>query len=116
MLLAQLEYYLFGVFKKAERPFPINMQRKFNPLQKLTYVLIMYICVPLVIVTGMGLFFPETIIDEYFGISGFLLTDFLHITTGFAVSIFLIIHLYFATMGDKVMSDYKAMVTGYHDH
>lgn len=116
MLLAQSKYYLFGVFKKEKRPFPVSMQRKFNPLQKLTYVIIMYICVPLIIITGLGLFFPETIIDEYFGVSGFLLTDFIHIATGFAVSIFLIIHLYMATMGDKVTSDYKAMITGYHDH
>ncbi len=116
MLISQLRYYMFGVFMKEKRPFPITMQRKFNPLQKLTYVVIMYICIPLVIITGWGMFLPGIVIEEYLGISGFLMTNVLHLVTGFIVSFFLIIHLYFATMGNKVLSDYKAMVTGYHEH
>ena len=33
----------FGMFKGEKHPFPVTEERKFNPLQKLTYVLAMYL-------------------------------------------------------------------------
>jgi thiosulfate reductase cytochrome b subunit len=114
-LWKQMYYYAFGVFKKEEAPFPIGSARKFNPLQQVTYVVMMYFILPLLFATGWGLLFPGAIVEEWLGINGFAATDFLHIVGGFAVSIFLLIHLYFATMGHKPTDHYKAMITGYHD-
>ena len=37
-VLRQFKYYSFGIFKKENAPFPIDIERKFNPLQKLSYV------------------------------------------------------------------------------
>ena len=42
-LRAQVKYYISGMFKKEKTPFPVNPQRKFNPLQKITYILVMYL-------------------------------------------------------------------------
>ena len=53
-LWKQFIFYAVGIFKKEEHPFPINEQQKFNPLQKLTYVVTMYIFLPLVFTTGRG--------------------------------------------------------------
>ncbi|MBU2466209.1 MAG: cytochrome b/b6 domain-containing protein, partial [Bacteroidetes bacterium] len=72
-LSLQLEYYLIGVFKKRPTPFPINEKRKFNPLQKVTYVATMYGLMPVIIVTGLALLFPEIIIEKIFQSSGFFL-------------------------------------------
>jgi thiosulfate reductase cytochrome b subunit len=114
-LWKQMYYYTIGVFKKQEPPFPIGSARKFNPLQQVTYVAMMYFILPMVFVTGWGLLFPGAIVEEWLGINGFAATDFLHIAGGFGVSIFLLIHLYFATMGKKPTDHYKAMITGYHE-
>ncbi len=114
-LWKQMYYYTIGFFKKEEAPFPIGSARKFNPLQQVTYAGLMYFLVPVIIVTGWALLFPEVIVEEWLGINGFAATDFLHILGGFGVSIFLLIHLYFATMGKKPTDHYKAMVTGYHE-
>jgi thiosulfate reductase cytochrome b subunit len=112
-MLKQFLYYMAGIFKGEPAPFPITKERKFNPLQQFSYMLIMYGCLPLIFVTGWGLFFPETIIPTIFGISGIFLTDLIHIITGFTVSMFMIIHVYFCTMGTKMSSLFKGMINGW---
>jgi thiosulfate reductase cytochrome b subunit len=92
----QARYYAIGIFKGDKEPFPIGAGREFNPLQKLSYIIIMYACIPLIIITGLAMAIPDIIPDHIFGMVGFLVTDILHVTVAFMVSIFLIIHLYFA--------------------
>jgi thiosulfate reductase cytochrome b subunit len=117
-LIKQGMYYAFGMFKGETHPYPVTMERKFNPLQKITYVLAMYVGVPLLIISGIALLFPEIIIDRVFGVSGVVLTDILHITMGFLLSVFMIIHIYTCTLGKKPFSLFFSMITGYHadDH
>lgn len=114
-LMKQLKYYAFGIFRGEKHPFPVTMERKFNPLQKFTYVLAMYLGLPLLIATGLVLLFPEIIPDTVFGISGLVVNDVLHITTGFFLSIFMIIHIYTCTLGAKTYSLFWGMITGYHE-
>jgi Thiosulfate reductase cytochrome B subunit (membrane anchoring protein) len=110
----QLKYYSWGMFKGEKHPFPVTEERKFNPLQKLSYVLAMYVAVPLLIISGIGLLFPEITITRFFGVSGLLLTDILHITMGFFLSIFTVIHIYTCTLGAKPTSLFWGMISGYH--
>jgi thiosulfate reductase cytochrome b subunit len=113
-LIIQLKYYSWGMFKGEKHPFPVTELRKFNPLQKVSYVLSMYIAVPLLIISGFGLLFPEITIKSFFGVSGLILTDILHITMGFFLSIFMIIHIYTCTLGAKPTSLFWGMISGYH--
>lgn len=111
----QFKYYALGMFKGEKHPFPVTLDRKFNPLQKLSYVLSMYVAFPLLIISGFGLLFPETVINRFLGISGMILTDILHITMGFFLSLFMIIHIYTCTLGARPTSLFKSMLTGYHE-
>jgi len=113
-LKKQFSYYATGMFKGEKHPFPVTEERKFNPLQKITYVLAMYVAVPLLIISGIGLLLPEITIKTVFGISGLILTDILHITMGFFLSIFMIIHVYTCTLGAKPTSLFRGIITGYH--
>ena len=113
-LMKQLKFYSFGMFKGEKHPFPVTEERKFNPLQKLTYVLAMYVALPLLIISGIGLLFPEITIKTIFGVSGLILTDILHITMGFSLFIFMIIHIYTCTLGSKPTSLFRGIITGYH--
>ena len=114
-LWTQAKFYISGIFKKEPHPFAINKQRKFNPLQKISYVVVMYVCMPLIIISGLGLMFPETIIAQFLKISGLALTDFLHQIMGFVLFIFLLVHLYTCTLGDKPVTLFKSMLNGYHE-
>jgi thiosulfate reductase cytochrome b subunit len=110
----QFKYYSVGMFKGEKHPFPVTEERKFNPLQKLTYVLAMFVAFPLLIISGIGLLLPEITITTFFGISGLILTDILHITMGFFLSIFMVIHIYTCTLGARPTSLFWGMISGYH--
>jgi thiosulfate reductase cytochrome b subunit len=114
-LIDQMKYYAFGMFRGEKHPFPVSLERKFNPLQKFSYVMAMYVGMPLLIVSGIVLLFPEIAFDKVFGVSGLVLNDILHITTGFFLSIFMIIHIYTCTLGAKPSSLFKGMLSGYHE-
>jgi thiosulfate reductase cytochrome b subunit len=114
-LWKQFVFYAVGIFKDEPHPFPITKKQKFNPLQKISYVLAMYFGMPLLIISGIGLMFPERISTTIFNISGLLFYDVLHIVVSFVLSIFLVIHLYTCTLGDKPGTLFKSMVNGYHE-
>lgn len=114
-LITQTRFYAFGMFKGEKHPFPITLERKFNPLQKISYVLAMFVGMPLLIISGLGLLFPEITVNKFFGISGQVLTDILHISMGFLLSVFMIIHVYTCTLGSNRWSLFKGMITGYHE-
>lgn len=114
-LITQAKFYAFGMFKGEAHPFPVTEDSKFNPLQKLFYVLVMYLGMPVLIISGLGLLFPEILIKQFFGVSGLLLTDILHIVVGYLLSVFLAIHIYTCTLGDKPGTLFKSMINGYHE-
>ena len=114
-LLSQFRYYTRGIFKGEEAPFKINKERKFNPLQQFTYVLSMYILVPIICITGLSLMYPEVIPTNVLGMSGLHLTDLLHIFIGFIISLFMFVHIYFCTIGKNPVSNFKSMINGYHE-
>lgn len=111
----QFDYYTFGIFKHEDVPYPVSKKRKFNPMQKMSYLLVMYVLMPVMILTGLALMYPETIIPNVFGISGIHLTDLFHIVSGFVLSVFMIVHIYFCTIGKTPWSNFKGMITGWHE-
>jgi thiosulfate reductase cytochrome b subunit len=113
-LLKQFRYYSFGIFKKEDPPFPITKKRKFNPLQKFSYVVVMYFFLPVIVGTGIAMFFPEVLPSKLFGFSGIHLIDLIHIITGFVLSVFLIVHVYFCTIGKTPSANFKSMINGWH--
>ncbi len=113
-ILIQARYYLIDIFDKEPHPFPANEKRKFNPLQKLGYLSIMYFMVPLVIITGWILMFPEFTPDSLFGMGGIWPAAILHIVTGFIISIFTVVHIYLGTTGHTVRDLYLGIITGWH--
>lgn len=112
--LKQAYYYAWGMFHGMTAPYPLSAKRKFNPLQKYSYVFVMYMAVPFVIVSGLALLFPEMIIDKLFIFSGISVTAVLHSVFGFFISIFLIIHLYIASVGKSPLDNFKSIITGWH--
>lgn len=114
-LKKQFLYYICGMFKGEEPPYKISVVQKFNPLQHFIYIGTMYIGMPLIIITGWAMLYPEITIKKIFGVNGLLVTDQLHVIIGFLLSVFMIIHIYFASIGKKVRSNYEAIITGYFE-
>lgn len=114
-LIKQARYYIFGYLRGEPKPFPISKEQKFNPLQKISYFVTMYLLVPIIIISGIALLFPELIFDHLFGVGGIKLTTFFHSIAGFFVLIFLIIHLYVITIGKNPLRNFSSIISGYHE-
>jgi len=114
-LWKQFVFYAVGIFKKQKHPFPITEKQKFNPLQKFAYVIVMYFGMPLLIISGIALMFPDIITFKVFKVSAMVFYDALHIIVGFVLSLFLLIHIYTCTLGDKPGTLFKSMINGYHE-
>ena len=114
-LKMQFKYYCFGIFNGDKAPFPLNKERKFNPLQKISYALVMFVFVPIIIISGIAMLYPQVIVNKIFGIPGIVITDILHIVAGFIGSMFMLVHVYFCTIGAKPISNFKSILSGYHE-
>jgi len=111
----QARYYAFGMFKGEKPPFEITKSNKFNPLQRFSYVFIMYISMPVIIITGLMLLYPEYLLHGVFGTFALHTTDIIHVVLGFIVSLFFVVHVYFCSIGSRPLSNYRSMFTGYHE-
>ena len=114
-LMKQFVYYTYGIFKHEKPPFPVTKESKFNPLQQFTYIMAMYVLVPIVFLTGWALLYPEFILTKIMGGSGLKVNDFVHVIVGFFLSFFMFVHIYFCTIGANFISNFKSMITGYHE-
>lgn len=114
-LMVQSRYYMFGYFKGEPKPYPISEKNKFNPLQRVSYIGTMYLLIPLVIITGIALLYPELILENVLKFSGIKLTALFHASLGFLISMFLFIHIYVASVGKHPLRNYKSIVSGFHE-
>jgi thiosulfate reductase cytochrome b subunit len=98
-IIRQTRYYLWGIFVGSLHPYPHTEERKFNPLQKLFYLVVMYLLFPILVVTGWALLFPDKLPEQMFGEPGIGAWAVLHTYTGFALALFMVIHIYLGTTG-----------------
>lgn len=108
----QVAYYAFFIFKGRSNPFSASEKEKFNVLQKITYGAVMFVLVPVIIVTGIlfsNILFFSKIIDA---IGGLRMLDAIHVIAGYLFVLFLVIHVYMTTLGKTATSYTKSMITG----
>lgn len=114
-LVMQGTYYVKGYFKGEDKPFPLSKKSKFNPLQHIAYLTTMYVFLPMVCISGLALMFPEIIMNRVFNWSGIQATAFVHVFFGTLIFVFLLVHLYVASIGKHPLKNYKSIINGYHE-
>jgi len=104
-------YYSRDIFKGCEHPVKKDVDRKLNPLQRITYFLLKVILFPFQLITGLLYMYAGRI-----GISMDIGTlALLHTIGAFAFLGFLIVHVYLATTGETVGAHFRAMITGWEE-
>lgn len=109
---AQIKYYITGIFKGADHPTHKTIYNKFNPLQRMIYLGLKLLVIPIQVVTGlvyMLYVYPNDIVHVQ-GLSTFAL---IHTFGAFILMAFVIAHVYLTTTGDTPLSSIKAMITGW---
>ncbi|MBF0155592.1 MAG: cytochrome b/b6 domain-containing protein [Magnetococcales bacterium] len=108
----QTRFYAVGIFRGEPHPFPATVACKFNPLQQLTYIGVMFGLLPAVIVTGLLFLFPEYAPERIGGMGGLWPVAVAHYLVGLALTIFLVGHLYLATAGETLLGEVRKMIRG----
>jgi thiosulfate reductase cytochrome b subunit len=108
-------YYLVGIFRGEPHPVPKSERVKHNPLQRLTYLAISVFLIPYQMITGL-LYYMYNSWPEM-GITALSLSTiaFLHMAGGFALLVFLVVHVYMTTTGHSLTAHIRAMCSGYEE-
>lgn len=115
---AQLEYYVFGIFRNAPHPTKKTVLSKLNPLQKITYFLLKVLLFPLTVISGLLYMFyryPSRYGIEAINIESLRFIAIAHTLGAFLMVAFVVLHVYMTTTGETVLSNLRAMITGYED-
>ncbi len=108
----QLRYYSYGMFRGEPHPMEPTPDRRLNPLQKLTYLVILNILLPLQVVTGLLLWSVQTWPAAMSGMGGGGALVPLHALGSWLFLAFTIMHVYLTTTGNTPLENIRAMITG----
>lgn len=111
----QMMFYGYGIFRGQPNPFHVSVYHKFNPMQSMTYQIIMLLLVPIQFYTGVLLWDVErfqTGVDLFGGVR---VVDTVHVLLFIFFSAFIFIHPYLASLGHTPTAHFKAMFTGYEE-
>jgi len=115
---AQLDFYLFGIFRNAPHPTKKTVLSKLNPLQRLTYFGLKMLVIPIMVISGilyMLYRYPQKDGIMALNIDGLEAIAILHTIGAFLLVTFVVVHLYLITTGHKVLTNLQAMLTGYEE-
>jgi thiosulfate reductase cytochrome b subunit len=111
--LNQIAYYLGGIFEGLPHPLEKTTERKLNPLQQITYLLLLNVLFPLQIFTGILIWGASRWPLFADALGGLTIITPLHLFTSWLFLTFLVVHLYLTTTGHTPLSNIKAMIDGY---
>lgn len=110
----QLNYYVFGIFKGAPHPTKKSVYNKFNPLQRMIYLGLKILVIPVQVITGfvyLYYMYPDSIWHS----TGIKDIAVLHTLGAFVLMAFVIAHVYLTTTGHTLTGSIYAMLTGWED-
>jgi thiosulfate reductase cytochrome b subunit len=114
-MMGQTMYYTFGIFKRDRPPFQPSVYNKFNPLQIMTYQVIMFFVLPVQAITGLMLWnilgFSHTVAF----VGGVRVVDTVHVLIFIFFVFFIPAHFYLGTLGRRPITHFKEMYTGYEE-
>jgi thiosulfate reductase cytochrome b subunit len=108
-----VRYYLHGIFRGEPHPCPKTPSAKHNPLQRLTYLSLAALLLPLQMATGLAYYLYPSWRQLGLGWLDLRVLAWVHLAGGFALLIFLIVHVYMTTTGHTPFAHLRAMVSGY---
>jgi thiosulfate reductase cytochrome b subunit len=111
---AQVAYYAIGMGRDESRAAPSLGETRFNVLQQLTYLMVVFGLLPLLIVTGLiYLYYPAFVPEKVLDLAGLWPIALAHYALGILGTAYLIIHIYMATVGrPNAGASLRLMLTG----
>ena len=114
-LIAMIGYYSLGIFRDSPHPFRPMPLNKHNPLQRVAYLFFKGVITPMI--WASGLLYLSYNGWAALGLEGLSLgmVALVHTLAAYLLLCFLAAHLYLITTGHTVLSQLKAMITGWDE-
>lgn len=114
-LFRQAYFYFLTYFLGMPSPYHSTPDSKFNPLQKAAYLVIMFVLLPLVIVSGALLMYVAPLRELLLLLGGIKILVGTHFLLACSFTAFLFVHIYLATLGHTPLSHFKPMWNGWEE-
>ena len=111
----QARYYSYGIFKGESHPHKVQPYDKFNPMQRMTYQIIMMITVPIQIITGLMMWDVQRFSGWTEMMGGLRVVSTIHVLLFILFTFFILVHAYMGALGKKRSTHFKEMFTGYEE-
>ena len=106
------------IFRDAPHPTKKTRLNKLNPLQKLVYLALKILVMPVMAASGLLYMFyryPHRYGTGTLSASGLESVAVVHTAGAFLLVAFVVGHVYLTTTGPSLFSNLKAMITGYEE-
>ncbi len=117
-LFAVIIYYSIGIFQGKPHPVQKSPGAKHNPLQRLTYLGLSALLLPVQMVTGL-LYYTWNLWGNsalpVLSVMPLMPVALLHTLVAFMLLSFLLVHVYMTTTGHSLFSHISGMVTGWEE-
>jgi thiosulfate reductase cytochrome b subunit len=112
---AQMMYYGHGIFKGEKPPHKVQPLDKFNPLQSITYQIVMLLVVPVQFVTGIMMWDIKRFSTWIEFLGGIKVVDTVHVLCYIFFVAFTLVHAYMGALGQTPATHFREMFTGYEE-
>lgn len=113
LAVKQARYYLRGIFRGDPHPIQRSPHRKLNPLQEVTYLVILNVLLPLQMFSGLLMWGAERWPGVVSAIGGLPALARVHTLGAWLFAAFLIAHVYLTTTGSTPLALIRAMIVGW---
>lgn len=115
LAVKQTRYYLHGIFRDEPHPFQRSARRKLNPLQEITYLVILNVLLPAQMLSGFLMWGAQHWPKLVDGIGGLPVLAKVHSLVAWLFAAFLVAHVYLTTTGSTPLAMIRAMVVGWEE-
>jgi thiosulfate reductase cytochrome b subunit len=112
LAVAQVSYYVRGIFRGEAHPFARHPAHKLNVLQQVTYLVVLNVVLPLEVATGALMWKPRLFAPVLAALGGLGAAATIHVACAWIFTAFVVMHVYLATTGPTPLALVKAMIVG----
>ncbi len=112
---AQMRYYSFGIFTGEHSPHKVVPHDKFNPMQSITYQIVMMLVVPVQFLTGIMMWDVKRFENWIEFLGGIKVIDTVHVLIYIFFISFTMVHAYMGALGRTPATHFREMFTGYEE-
>lgn len=114
-IMMQVRYYMVGIFRNELHPFKKNEISRLNPLQRITYLMLTLVGLPMQIIFGFAYYYFNELVALGMPPGWIEPVALIHTLLAYMLIGFVFMHVYMTTTGHTLTSNIKAMVTGWEE-